>query len=185
MTIEWLLQIEKQEEFEDEAAGWREKTTNNGFSNFLTFFSDRDKAVRRLAKLRLELAKNAGYLSSAANVNKLASVGAFKTENENLLTTKLEDGFATVALALEKSLHQAIGAPGSTKKNPIVPTSVPAPTKSSKVLITLRNLQDCMSTIKSNNGGGDGGGNNNTGSSEHTKCCHYNRYHPHTPEAQC
>ena len=41
----WLLEIEKQKDFEDQVVEWRARTTNNGFDDFVFFFSERDVEV--------------------------------------------------------------------------------------------------------------------------------------------
>ena len=101
MMMEWLFTIEQQTYFEDEAKEWREKTTNNAFHDFIRFFTDRDKRVRRLAKLRPKAAADAGY-NSVTNIR-----------NANLderMTDKINDGLTALSLMMEEYLHQAVAA---------------------------------------------------------------------------
>ena len=67
MMMEWLFIIEQQTDFKDKAKERRDETTNNAFHDFIRFFADRDKRVRRFAKLRPKAAASAGY-SRVANI---------------------------------------------------------------------------------------------------------------------
>ena len=51
LMMMWLLEIEKQKDFEDRVVEWRARTTNNSFDDFVSFFSERDAVVRRLNKM--------------------------------------------------------------------------------------------------------------------------------------
>ena len=66
----WLLEIEKQKDFEDQVVEWRARTTNNDLDNFVAFFSKRDVEVRRLNKMVTGRAAAAGY-HSAANIDEI------------------------------------------------------------------------------------------------------------------
>ena len=51
LMMMWLLEIEKEKDFEDQVVEFRARTTNNGFNDFIIFFSKRDVDVRRLNKM--------------------------------------------------------------------------------------------------------------------------------------
>ena len=42
LMMMWLLEIEKQKDFEDHVVEFRAHTANNGFDDFISFFSERD-----------------------------------------------------------------------------------------------------------------------------------------------
>ena len=67
LMMMWLLEIEKNKDFEDQVMEWRARTTRNSFDNFIAFFSERDVEVRRLNKMVAGRAAAAGY-HNAANV---------------------------------------------------------------------------------------------------------------------
>ena len=66
----WLLEIEKQTDFEDQVVEWHARTISNGFGDFVSFFSERNVEVRRLNKMVRGRAAAAGY-HSAANVDEI------------------------------------------------------------------------------------------------------------------
>ena len=106
--MEWLLALEKEEEFEDEVAEWRKKTTANGHVEFITLFQDRDRVVRRLAKLKPAKAKDVGY-HSAAQVSE---------DLEARLEQKMEADIAALAIAVEDSINLAMGEATKTPTPP-------------------------------------------------------------------
>ena len=70
LMMMWLLEIEKNKDFEDQVVEWRARTTNNGFGDFVAFFSKRDVEVRRLNKMVTGRTAAAGH-HSAANVKEI------------------------------------------------------------------------------------------------------------------
>ena len=112
IIMEWLYTIEGQTGFEDESKEWRENTMNNGFHDFVRFFTDRDKRVRRLAKLQPKAAVDAGY-SSVTNIR-----GA---DLEECMIYNINDGLTALALAMDESLNQAVAA--NEAKSPTPPAS--------------------------------------------------------------
>ena len=101
IMMEWIYIIEHQTDFRDEAKEWREKITNNDFNYFILFFTNRDKRVQSLAKLRPKAAADADY-SSVANV--------CDVDIEKRMRDKLNNGLAALALAMDKYLNQAVVA---------------------------------------------------------------------------
>ena len=181
MMMEWLFTIEQQTYFEDEAKEWREKTTNNAFHEFIRFFMDCDKRVRRLAKLQPKAAADAGY-SSVANIR--------DADLEERMTDKINDGLTDLALAMDESLHQAVSA--NEAESPTPPASrdrsrspVPAHAPSSAmstntaILATLKAMEArIIATEKC--GGGGGREANRRGrviDPNATKCKHCGRVH--------
>ena len=206
MMMEWLLALEKEEEFEDEVAEWREKTTANGHAEFITFFQDRDRVVRRLAKLKPAKAKDVGY-HSAAQVSE---------DLEARLEQKMEADIAALAIAVEDSINLAMG---EATKTPTPPAA--APTKSAAppaadggtaaVLAALATITERLEKLEKqggrrrdprNGGGGGGGGAGGAGGgagdgagagaggapkvkwADLKPCRHCGKVH-RTPEAQC
>ena len=70
LKMMWLLEIEKQKDFEDQVVEWRARTTNNDLDDFVSFFSKRDIEVRCLNKMVAGRAAAAGY-HSAANIDEI------------------------------------------------------------------------------------------------------------------
>jgi hypothetical protein len=200
MMMEWLLALEKEEEFEDEVAEWREKTTANGHVQFITFFQDRDRVVRRLAKLKPAKAKDVGF-HSAAQVSE---------DMEARLEQKMEADIAALAIAVEDSINLAMG---EATKTPTPPAA--APTRSTAtpaadggtaaVLAALAAITERLEKLEKqggrrrdrrNGGGGAGGGTGGGGTGgtggdgssaaagERKPCRHCGKIH-RIPEAQC
>ena len=69
--MRWLLEIEKEKDFEDQVVEFCARTTNNSFGDFVSFFSERNVKVRCLNKLVQGRTKAAGY-HSAANVDEIS-----------------------------------------------------------------------------------------------------------------
>ena len=156
MMMEWLFSIKQQTDFEDKANEWREKTKNNTFHNFIRFFADRDKRVRRLAKLRPKATADAGY-SSVASIR--------DTDLEERMTDNINDSLIALALTMDESLHQAV--PANKAKSPTPPASrdrsrSPAPTRApspamctnTAILETLKAIEARIVVMEKRGGGG-------------------------------
>ena len=90
----WLLEIEKNKDFEDQVMEWRARTMNNSFDNFIAFFSERDVQVRRLNKMVAGRAAAAGYHSTA-------NVKATNKYIEDKVNAKMANLSAAVEAALD------------------------------------------------------------------------------------
>ena len=62
-----------EKDYEDQVVEFRVRTTNNGFDNFVSFFSERGVGVRRLNKFVQGRAKAVEYHSAANMINKRIS----------------------------------------------------------------------------------------------------------------
>ena len=94
LMMEWFAEIEKKKNFEDQVVAFRVRTTNNGFNNFIAYFSERDAEVRHLNKLVQGRAKAAGY-HSAANVE------ATKKYIDDKVNAKMANLAAVVEAAMD------------------------------------------------------------------------------------
>jgi len=66
LMAKWLRSIQEDggEDFEDEAAEWKARTTHNSFAEFKQYFIDRDLVVRDRDKHKKTKAKDAGFHSA-------------------------------------------------------------------------------------------------------------------------
>ena len=93
MMVMWLLEIEKEKDYEDQVVEFRARTTNDGFDDFVSFFSERNVKVRRLNKFVQGRTKAAEY-HSATNVDKI----------NKCINDKVDAEMANFAAAFEAAL---------------------------------------------------------------------------------
>ena len=144
LMMEWYAEIEKEKDFEKEVAAFRARTTNNGFQDFITFFSARDVEVRRLNKLLPSRAKAMGY-HSATNVHAI---------NKHI-DEKVEGEMATLAGLIEAALNAGAvdGSPVDQTSNPDSAANVADTfTKDSAILDALKDIQDRLSKVEGGGG---------------------------------
>ena len=164
LMMEWIADLEKEKDFEDQVAAFRARTTNNGFGDFITFFAERDVEVRQLNKLVPGRAKAQGY-HSAANISDL----------EGRLGAKIEGEVANLATALEAAMNAGVCDSGATEHAVakdeaaanVADRHTSAASNQDEILKALKDLQDRLGKMESGGGGrrrrGRGGGNNNGG----------------------
>ena len=144
LMMEWYAEIEKEKDFEKEVAAFRARTTNNGFQNFITFFSERDVEVRRLNKLLPSRAKAMGY-HSAANVQAI----------DEHIDEKVEGEMANLAALIEAALDAGAddGSPQDQTSKPETAANVADTyTKDSAILDALKDIQDRLSKVEAGGG---------------------------------
>jgi hypothetical protein len=169
----WLRSIQEEggEDFEDEAAEWKAKTTGNAFANFKRFFIDRDLVVRDRDKHKKTNAKDVGFHSANS-----------ARELEERLTDKMASAFKELAVATEETINLVVG----TKPEPSPPSA--AESSNEKLAAALLQLTKEVAELKqsrrSRGGGGGGGGGGgrdatkeNGNKDEKAKCKHCGRPH--------
>ena len=97
----WLRSIQEDggEDFEDEAAEWKAKTTHNSFAEFKQYFIDRDLVVRDRDKHKKTKAKDAGFHSTNS-----------AQEIEDRITDKMVMALQELAVATEETINLAVGS---------------------------------------------------------------------------
>ena len=142
LVMEWYAEIEKEKDFEKQLAEFRERVANNGFENFITFFSDRDVEVRRLNKLLPSRAKAMGY-HSAANVQAL----------DERINEKVEGEVANLAELIEAALNAgALDGIALDQTAPEAAANVADTSKDNTVLTALKDIQDRLSKVEGGGG---------------------------------
>ena len=144
LMMEWYAEIEKEKDFEKEVAAFRARTTNKGFQDFITFFSERDVEVRRLNKLLPSRAKAMGY-HSAANVQAI----------DEHIDEKVEGEMANLAALIEAALNAGAddGSPQDQTSKPETAANVADTfTKDSAILDALKDIQDRLSKVEGGGG---------------------------------
>ena len=169
------VQEEGGEDYEDKAAEWKAKTTNNALADFKVFFINRDNIVCDRNKHKRTKAKDSGF-HSANSAKKIEDNLA-----ENLKTT-----MAALALATKETINKALGKiAGNGEK--------------SSVLEAVKELAKEVTAFKkkntqkprSNKGGGGGrsgggGGDTSGGGGNKKKCKYCDKPHlEKTPEELC
>jgi hypothetical protein len=179
LMAKWLRSIQEDggEDFEDEAAEWKAKTTRNSFADFKRFFVDRDLVVRDRDKHKKTKAKDAGF-HSANNTREL----------EDRLTEKMASAFKELAVATEETINLVI----ETKPAPSPPSA--GESSNDKLAAALLQLTKEVAELKqsrrarggSGGGGGGGGGDATNKKEEKAKCKHCGRPHlDRMPEDDC
>ena len=189
----WLRDLERETDFEEEAEEWKNKKTGRDLTTFISFFSKRDREVRRINKV--QTAAGAGY-HSAANVRE----EDLEARLLQSLEAKVETGMANLAEDMTEAIARAADGEGNSSGGDGGGATAYAATANDgttnevlallKVLDTRiqkiesgrnsrkqRNRQSDDSDGKGDGGGGDGGGG--------AKCKHCDRVHPKTPEHKC
>ena len=169
LMMEWMLELEKQKDFEDAIEEWRGKAAHNQtFANFVTFFGNKDKEIRRLKKLRTNTtAGGAGY-NSAANINELEGVKALEEKNTARVSSQMQENCAELALALQGSIDQ-VTATTNNDARPAATTAAPIADPTAlfhKMMETLTSVQTRLANIENGGGGqveGGGGGGRGRG----------------------
>ena len=144
LMMMWLLEIEKNKDFEDQVMEWRARTTSNGFDDFVAFFSKRDVEVRRLNKMVAGRAAAAGY-HSAANV----------TATNEYIDQRLNAEMANLAAAVEAAMNERAadddGAYTPDKTNETAANATDKLTSASgqdAVLAALKSISDRLEKVE-------------------------------------
>ena len=100
LMAKWLrsIQADGGEDFEDEVAEWKVRSTHNTFAKFKQFFIDRDLVVRDRNKHKKTEAKDAGFHSANS-----------AQEIKDHLTDKMTLAFKELAVATEETINLAVG----------------------------------------------------------------------------
>ena len=190
LMMMWLLEIEKNKDFEDQVMEWRARTTSNGFDDFVTFFSKRDIEVRRLNKMVAGRAAAAGY-HSAANV----------TATNEYIDQRMNAKMANLAAAVEAAMNErAAAADGAYTSNKTDETAANATDKLTSasgqdaVLAALKSISDRLEKVEKMGGGrrrrgrGRGGGDDEADPKATDKgrkpCVHCGKRHK-LPDEKC
>ena len=140
LMAKWLRSIQEDggEDFEDEAAEWKAKTTHNSFAEFKQYFIARDLVVRDRDKHKKTKAKDAGFHSANS-----------AQEIEDRITDKMAMALQELAVATEETINLAVGSK---------PTPPAAETQNDKLAAALLALTKEVADLKKKKGGGGGGG---------------------------
>lgn len=174
LMAKWLRSIQEDggEDFEDEAAEWKARTTHNSFAEFKQYFIDRDLVVRDRDKHKKTKAKDAGFHSANS-----------AQEIEDRITDKMAMALQELAVATEETINLAVGSK---------PTPPAAETQNDKLAAALLALTKEVADLKKKRGGGGGGGDGNgaaageAGGDAKKKCRYCDRPHlDKVPEELC
>ena len=190
LMMTWLGDLEREKDFEDEVEEWKKKKSGKDLQTFISFFSKRDREVRRINKVRTTA--GGGY-HSAANVHE-ENMEARILKN---LETTVETEVANLAEEMGEAINRLADNNASTSaEQPAANATAYAATadNSGEVLALLKALDTRLQKIESgrsnrkqrnsqrNDSDSDCGGDGGDGKA---KCKHCGLVHPKTPEAKC
>ena len=190
LMMMWLLEIEKENDFEEQVVEFRARTTNNGFNDFITFFSKHDVEVCCLNKMVQGRAKAAGY-HSAANVQ----------ETHKYIDDKVDAEMANLADAFEAAMEDraldsaATAAPvnnNETAANVADKLTSNTANNQDAILAALKTTSDRLEKVEKGGGGrrrrGRGGAdkeeNSRAASGERKPCVNCGKRH-NVPDEKC
>lgn len=183
LVMGWYAEIEKEKDFEKQVAEFRERVTNNGFEDFITFFSDRDVGVRRLNKLLPSHAEAMGY-HSAAYVQALNERINEKVEGEVANLAELIKAVLNAGALNYSALDQTVA--------PEAAANVTDTSKDTALLNALKDIQERLSKVEGGGGRRRGHGcdhekkddTSKPGDEERKPCKHYDKHHIQ-PDNKC
>jgi len=109
MMVNFILQIEVNEDFDDDVTDWKAKTAaDKTWVNFQTHFIEADRIRRAKNKLKKKTTKSAGFHSSAN-----AAIAAEVEANQTLIN----ENFAQLAEATDATIDEKINAAIETLKS--------------------------------------------------------------------
>ena len=187
LMMTWLGDLEREKDFENEVAEWKAKKTGKDLTAFVSFFTKRDREVRRINKIRT--AAGAGY-HSAAN----AREEDLEARILQSLEAKVETEMANLAENVTEAVARAVDSNAS--EQPADDATAYAATANSgtadQVLTLLKALDTRLQKIESGrnnrrqrNHQSDSGDGGNGGNGGGAKCKHCGRVHPKISEDKC
>ena len=152
LMMKWMVDLDGEKEFDDEVEEWKARADDQRtLANFIAYFAERDREVRRKIKGR---PASGGYHGAA---NAAEAPEDFEARILQRLGAQMEAEVANLAAAVDASINNAAGEdapapPASAPRGRVTP--VPATTTNNEMLTLLKAIDERLKKVESSGGGG-------------------------------